>query len=722
MADKTIAIEIKVEGLDNVIKSSSELSKLAQAKKDQRRESELTAKAINAEEGSIVKLRAQTALLKMDIEKAGRATKEQREEAAKMEAQYKKNSEAIRNHDRNLSGSSTLIGEYEKGFSGAFKQIGNAVLAVSGIVAGASVIWKTFHNAISTSRELSEKLEAVMKGLEFATKSFFTALRTGDIAGFVTGLGDTVKRGIEYQEGLDRIEKRQKALNFLRTEEKQALAELDEATRNKSLTDEQRLANGLKLSEELKKAYDREKQQRSDAVEVELKALNLKGLELENAKALVQEYLRLDALNPKIREEAEKYNKAIEERNNAVYDYVQIGDQQVQIQRQRTKEELDQYDQIHEKELSVNEDTKRFAEEIIKLERNKGKTRVDAVIDALQKEAEVTNAFYYENRRIINVINSLKGEVDKNDAERNKETNEKKAKSDKEYFDQKMIDLEIEEKSLWEQAELEEKIYTDLIKAKEKSDDEYFKNKLQILQDEEKAISDKIEWEEQREKEKEEYKKRLQEQTFQYIGTGLSAISSLYEANKQRELSAAGDNAQKREAIEKEYLKKQQTISIAQALINGAQGISKIWAQSGILAPLFIAIEAASMFAQIAVIKAQKFATGGLLIGPSHNQGGIPLTVNGRPGYEAEGGEAIINKKSTAKYRSLLSRINQEGGGKKFAYGGILPEQSNAVGFDINRLSVMIASQLNSIRVVNSVKEFHEANSVYTSINTRSIV
>jgi hypothetical protein len=61
------------------------------------------------------------------------------------------------------------------------------------------------------------------------------------------------------------------------------------------------------------------------------------------------------------------------------------------------------------------------------------------------------------------------------------------------------------------------------------------------------------------------------------------------------------------------------------------------------------------------------YAKGGLLQGASHAQGGIKT-----PFGELEGGEAVINKRSTSMFAPLLSRINEAGGGRKFANGGIL--------------------------------------------------
>ena len=61
------------------------------------------------------------------------------------------------------------------------------------------------------------------------------------------------------------------------------------------------------------------------------------------------------------------------------------------------------------------------------------------------------------------------------------------------------------------------------------------------------------------------------------------------------------------------------------------------------------------------------FARGGVLVGASHAHGGIKT-----PFGELEGGEAVINTASTSAFRPLLSAINEAGGGRKFADGGIL--------------------------------------------------
>jgi hypothetical protein len=88
-------------------------------------------------------------------------------------------------------------------------------------------------------------------------------------------------------------------------------------------------------------------------------------------------------------------------------------------------------------------------------------------------------------------------------------------------------------------------------------------------------------------------------------------------AAMNRELNAAGDNAKKREAIEKKYNEKKKKWAIAQAIIEGAIEIAKIWKDNGtnvITLPLAIALTAVAVgrtAGQIALISSQKFDKGG---------------------------------------------------------------------------------------------------------------
>ena len=76
------------------------------------------------------------------------------------------------------------------------------------------------------------------------------------------------------------------------------------------------------------------------------------------------------------------------------------------------------------------------------------------------------------------------------------------------------------------------------------------------------------------------------------------------------------------------------------------------------------------------------YASGGMVRGASHKNGGVKYNVGGEV-VELEGGEAVINKKSTKMFRPLLSKLNQAGGGTSFARGGLVNPSVNRM---INRL------------------------------------
>ena len=171
-------------------------------------------------------------------------------------------------------------------------------------------------------------------------------------------------------------------------------------------------------------------------------------------------------------------------------------------------------------------------------------------------------------------------------------------------------------------------------------------------------------------------------------------------------------------AIKKRQFMIDKVNNIAMALINGAQAIAKVTAETGVAAIVAAPLTAALIAAQIATIMAQKFvgakggiipggdgkmAKGGMVVGGSHAQGGVKFAVGGRVA-ELEGGEAVINKRSTAMYRPQLSAMNAAGGGVKFERGGITPGTRNALSnakgtWNANDIAGLISSSINAQQV-----------------------
>ena len=161
--------------------------------------------------------------------------------------------------------------------------------------------------------------------------------------------------------------------------------------------------------------------------------------------------------------------------------------------------------------------------------------------------------------------------------------------------------------------------------------------------------------------------------------------------------------AREKEKREKELDKKQKQqrklelkMQLIEGIVNTAVSVTKALTWGWPLGAIFAGIIGAMGAMQTAIIRKQisKLADGGLLQGRSHAQGGIAV---GNTGIEVEGGEYVVNKRSTAKYLPLLQAINEEGARKKtvanqlgkYANGGQLNYQrisSNLDSVDTNKV------------------------------------
>lgn len=194
----------------------------------------------------------------------------------------------------------------------------------------------------------------------------------------------------------------------------------------------------------------------------------------------------------------------------------------------------------------------------------------------------------------------------------------------------------------------------------------------------------------------------------------------------------------KKERMEEEQRKKEHERAVTQAIISAALATLNAYASKPFVPVGLImgSMAAALGAAQVAIIKNQKYAEGGVLQGKSHAQGGIKV-LDGTA--EVEGGEYITNKVTTAKNVDLLEYINAKkrrvnlddliefyGGNSsvkkniqgvrtKFADGGQIPMLSNNIELNnglaqamqeyANRPTVVsVVDILNGTERVNNVK------------------
>ena len=145
---------------------------------------------------------------------------------------------------------------------------------------------------------------------------------------------------------------------------------------------------------------------------------------------------------------------------------------------------------------------------------------------------------------------------------------------------------------------------------------------------------------------------------------------------------------EREEAIIKKKEKQQRKIELGQKLIEGivntAVGVTAALKYGIPLGPIFAAIIGAMGALQTGIIIKQmsKLEKGGLLKGKSHKQGG--MRVEGT-NIEVEGGEYVVNKKSTTKYINLIEAINEDNPVKvrrlsnRFENGGVMGKPTTII-------------------------------------------
>ena len=201
--------------------------------------------------------------------------------------------------------------------------------------------------------------------------------------------------------------------------------------------------------------------------------------------------------------------------------------------------------------------------------------------------------------------------------------------------------------------------------------------------------------------------------------------------NLRNTIGGISDLAGALSEIAGEGTRAQKALALTSAILNTALGVTLALADpTPIPAPVRLinaATVAAVGGAQIATIVRAEQGTvvgGSVLSGPRHSGGGVNMLVNGIPTVNAEGGEAVINRRSTKMFGPELSAINQAGGGRplpgipSFASGGVTPTpsistssqtstQSLSSGFmDVaDQMGRKVGEIVNGIMIVNNVQD-----------------
>lgn len=171
--------------------------------------------------------------------------------------------------------------------------------------------------------------------------------------------------------------------------------------------------------------------------------------------------------------------------------------------------------------------------------------------------------------------------------------------------------------------------------------------------------------------------------------------------------------------IERQQAIRDRALATFQVAIQTAQSIMAS-AQMGFPEAIpFVAMAAALGAVQAAAIWAAPLpeaARGKYIKGPSHADGGVPI--------EVEGGEVIINRRSTSMFLPLLSAINEMGGGVPFTTPGsdggytIRSISGGSKGMTSNEMRETIKEAFADVKVVATIEDIRREDAKYVEIES----
>lgn len=170
--------------------------------------------------------------------------------------------------------------------------------------------------------------------------------------------------------------------------------------------------------------------------------------------------------------------------------------------------------------------------------------------------------------------------------------------------------------------------------------------------------------------------------------------------------------AERKKAIQEKAMK------VFSIVTSTAEGIAKSVASSPLTFGLpWSAVTAAIGAAQLAAVLAAplpKAARGAMIGGKLHSSGGTLI--------EAERGEVIINRKSSARFLPILSAINQAEGGVAFTSGsdGGFAARNSTRGAETPATAEQIAEAMGRVNIAVAVDDIRRGDQLYTDVRDRA--
>ena len=140
----------------------------------------------------------------------------------------------------------SMMDRLKETVSGLLPAFGFAAIAAAGVQA--------FNSIKNATDDLGTQWDILMGGMQAATGEFWRTLATGDWSNFTTNMRNAIEVGREYQRVLDELESKQRALSLAEADARKEILEAEDAARNRSLSDEERMKAAerrIEIEEEL---------------------------------------------------------------------------------------------------------------------------------------------------------------------------------------------------------------------------------------------------------------------------------------------------------------------------------------------------------------------------------------------------------------------------------------------------------------------------------------
>jgi len=652
---------------------------------------------------------------------------------------------------KEAGGASNLIGNSLKGMAQGFVGLTKASLAfiatpVGAVLAAIVAVFALVRNAMNRSEESTNKIkeafsafggivkglmkvlepvgkfliDGIVKAFALVEKGIFKALNAIATGLEFLGLDTAAKKLKTFTNEIEASAKASKELaraeaeltKAQRTQEKVQLDAQKAAEKLRQIRDDESLstAERIKANEDLGKSLQN---QLASELLIANKALEVAQLRLqadgESKIAEVQERLvsqeseQLVNRNSLLREGADKAKEAASAKAEQAALEIQLYEEQNRLLAKTDEDRLALQRVLADKEIDLLQeklDKKLITETEFQLEKL---ALENALIESEEanQEAELQRLSDFENRKL-----ELQNEIDLAKEESELAKAELKLEQD---YEKQLAELELLELNETEKTELLALLEEQRALALADITDKFQKDELAKTKAANLAL---IEAESQRTEAMTNLAKQLSDKLAGLLGETLAGRIGALLSEAAFAILQIKNNAAKANAIATAN-----DAAIPAVLPPGIPNPAKaVSIASTIKAKAANSLAAGRAIAQVVAsqaIKAVKFKSGGILNGASHLNGGIPT-----PYGELEGGEAVINTRSTAMYKPLLSAINESGGGKRFAQGGILGASSapsNLINYE--KLGQEVAKANLSLPAPQvSVQEIGDVSSRLTSV------